>query len=76
MYWSLWEMLQLIVSYIAIGLYVYRSFETSKIMEQFERTYGNGYIRLQRVGLVDSFLGYAIGILVFMASITYIKLLR
>ena len=49
---------------------------TSEILDIFAKTFGNGYIKLQYVGVVDEFYGYAIGGILFVGTIKFIQLLR
>ena len=42
-------MAQIVISYIAIGAYFVRMKMTSEILDVFDKTYGNGYIRLDKV---------------------------
>ena len=49
---------------------------TAEILGLFEETYGNGYMKLQTVGLIDEFYGYTLGMVVFLVTIKFLKLLR
>ena len=49
---------------------------TANILETFVKTYGNGYVKLQYVGVIDEFYGYAIGGILFVGTIKFIQLLR
>ena len=46
-------MIVIALSYIAISLYVYRMVLTNTILKIFDRTKGNGYIKLQYVTSID-----------------------
>jgi hypothetical protein len=45
------ELAQIVISYVAIGAYFVRMMLTNEILEVFDKTYGNGYIRLDKVKL-------------------------
>jgi hypothetical protein len=49
---------------------------TQNILETFVETKGNGYMKLQYVGLFDEYYGYLFGFILFVANIKLIKLLR
>ena len=47
---------------------------TNEILTTFSETYGNGYMKLQFVGVIDEFYGYSIGLILFAATIKFLKL--
>ena len=49
---------------------------TNQILETFVKTKGNGYMKLQYVGLFDEYYGYVMSLILFVANIKLIKLLR
>ncbi|CAG0905453.1 unnamed protein product [Darwinula stevensoni] len=75
-YWSYAEMGTVLVAWTAVGLYLYRVFLTKDVLQRVQDTYGNEYIRLQYVALVDEILGYLIAALTFVGTIMFLKLLR
>ena len=46
------------------------------MLETFSKTYGNGYMKLQHVALIDEFYGYHLGFLIFAANIKLLKILE
>lgn len=75
-YWSYAELTVLGLSYGAIVVYVYRMIVTSRILKIFDKTHGNGYVKLQFVTAVDEIFGYLVSFLIFLAILKFIKLLR
>ena len=75
-YWNWAEMLVVIFSYIGMVLYVYRVIITNRILKIFDRTKGNGYIKLQFVTSIDELFGYIIAFTIFIGILKFIRLLR
>ncbi|XP_064099124.1 location of vulva defective 1-like [Macrobrachium nipponense] len=75
-YWSYAEIAIIIASYSAMILYGLRYFATSKVLDIFNRTFGNGYVSLQYAASLDAMYGYIIAFIVFVGSLKFIKLLR
>ena len=75
-YWNWAEMLVVIFSYIGMVLYVYRVIITNRILKIFDRTKGNGYIKLQFVASIDELFGYIIAFTIFIGILKFIRLLR
>ena len=75
-YWNIVEVVILLVSYIAIGLYGQRSILTKEALDRFQVTYGNGYVRMDSAAYIDSFYIYSMGVIVFFSTIKLIKLLQ
>lgn len=75
-YWNWAELMVIIFSYSAIGLYVYRAILTSRMLRIFDRTHGNGYIKLQFVAFIDELFGYAMAFTMFIAILKFIRLIR
>ena len=48
---------------------------TSDVMEVFSRTFGNGYMKLQKVALIDEFYGYHLGLIIFASNLKLLKIL-
>jgi polycystin 1L2 len=75
-YWVLADVALFALTFAA-GLFHYmRHAETEKILDEFQRTNGNGYMNLKYVGLMNEFYGCTISLLLFVATIKFIKLLR
>jgi hypothetical protein len=70
------EVVQIILSYVAIIFYFVRMALTSEILEEFENTYGNAYIPMQYVAFIDETFGYLLAFLFFAAMLSLLKLLR
>ena len=45
------------------------------MLEIFNRTFGNGYMKLQKVALIDEFYGYHLGLIIFAANLKLLKIL-
>lgn len=75
-YWNWAELIVIGLSTSAIVFYAYRMLITRKILSTFERTHGNGYIKMQFVASVDEVFGFLMAFLMFIAILKFIKLLR
>ncbi|XP_068233382.1 polycystin-1-like [Palaemon carinicauda] len=75
-YWSYAEIAIIIASYIGIILYVLRYFATDRALKTFQRTAGNGYVRIQYASNLNEFYSYIVAFLVFTGTIKLAKLLR
>lgn len=53
-----------------------RYLEVQQVLEVFDTTFGNGYVRMEYAALLDLYLLYAIGFIVFFTTIKFIKLLQ
>ncbi|CAG0899541.1 unnamed protein product [Cyprideis torosa] len=75
-YWNWVELALVCMAYAAIGVYVVRMLMINEVLERFAYTRGNGYMRLQKIAVVDDVYTSLIALLVFTATIFYLKLLR
>ncbi|RXG55683.1 Location of vulva defective 1 [Armadillidium vulgare] len=75
-YWNLAEMCIVIISYLAIGMYIYRTILTQEALDKFNTTNGNGYVRMDSAAFVDQVFVYAAAAVVFFSTIKLIKLLQ
>ncbi|CAG0920809.1 unnamed protein product, partial [Notodromas monacha] len=75
-YWNLTELALIIISYIGIAAYFIRLMMTSDILNTFEKTHGNGYIRMDKVLAVTETYSQMLAGVTFLAMIIFIKLLR
>ena len=75
-YWNLTEVMILLVSYCTIGLYVYRYMLTKEALEEFNRTSGNGYVRMDSAAFIDTIFLFTTGLIVFFSTLKLIKLLQ
>lgn len=75
-YWNIAEIFIILVSYITIGLHVYRDILTMKALKIFNATHGNGYVRMDSAAFVDQFYLYACGVILFFSIVKLIKLLQ
>ena len=66
----------ILLSFTGVIVYIMRYVKTDSILEIFKQTYGIEYIRLNYVLLLDDLYGYIVGIIVFIATLKFIKLLR
>ena len=48
---------------------------TDELLKIFNKTFGNGYMKLQRVALIDEFYGYHLGLIIFAANLKLLKIL-
>ena len=74
--WNWAEMIVISLSYTGMVLYVYRMILTARILKIFDKTYGNGYIKLQYVTSIDETFGYIIAFTIFIGILKFIRLLR
>ena len=58
------------------NLHICRFILTREILDTFVETKGNGYMKLQYVGLFDEYYGLMMSLILFVANIKMIKLLR
>ncbi|GIX93739.1 polycystin-2 [Caerostris extrusa] len=75
-YWNWAEVMVISLSISAIVFYSYRMMITRKILSTFEKTHGNGYIKMQYVASVDEVFGFLMAFLMFIAILKFIKLVR
>lgn len=75
-YWNLAELVALGLSYSAMFFYISRMVVTKKILKTFERSHGNGYVKLQVVAAIDELFGYLMSFLIFICILKFTKLLR
>ena len=75
-YWNWAEIIIITLSYVGMVLYVYRMYLTYNILKLFDRTHGNGYIKLQFVSTIDEMFGYIIAFTIFIGILKFIRLLR
>ena len=57
-------------------MFPFRLILTNEILTTFSETHGNGYMKLQYVGVIDELFGYSIGLILFVATVKFLKLLR
>lgn len=75
-YWSVADVTIIAASFASFGIYAWRLILTNEILDTFVKTKGNGYMKLQHVGVIDENYGYLIALILFVANIKLIKLLR
>ncbi|UYV63032.1 hypothetical protein LAZ67_2002892 [Cordylochernes scorpioides] len=75
-YWNWAEVMVVSLSYASIVIYIYRMLITRRILRTFERTHGNGYVKLQYVASVDEVFGYLMAFLIFISILKFTRLLR
>ena len=75
-YWNITEILLLIASYVAMGLYFYKSYLTEVAVTVFNKTRGNAYVRMDPAINVDMYYVYLLGFILFFSTIKLIKLLQ
>ena len=76
--WSRIDPMRLITPLTKSGVFIYacKYILTIQVLETFNRTFGNGYMKLQQVALIDEFYGYHLGLLIFAANIKLLKILE
>lgn len=57
-------------------IFFYRYLEVQRILKVFSTTNGNGYVRMEYAALLDLYLLYAVGFIVFFTTVKFIKLLQ
>ena len=75
-YWAYVEWFIILTALSAIGFYNYKRVLTAQLLDIFSTTFGNGYMKLQHVALIDEFYGYHLGLLIFAANIKLLKILE
>ena len=75
-YWSWVEWFIILTSISAVGFWTWRHLITDELLVTFSRTFGNGYMKLQKVALIDEFYGYHLAFLIFFANIKLLKILE
>ena len=75
-YWAYVEWFIILTALSAIAFYYFKRVLTSEILDIFNKTFGNGYMKLQRVALIDEYYGYHLGLLIFAANIKLLKILE
>ncbi|KAL3211152.1 hypothetical protein MRX96_000836 [Rhipicephalus microplus] len=75
-YWNIAELVALGLSYSAMFFYISRMVVTNKTLKTFERSHGNGYVKLQVVAAIDELFGYLMSFLIFICILKFTKLLR
>ncbi|KAF0296702.1 Polycystic kidney disease protein 1-like 2 [Amphibalanus amphitrite] len=75
-YWVYSEIAIILLSWAAFIVYILRYIETDAVLKIFKDTYGNGYVKMQYAQTLDDVFGYLLGMLVFIATIKFSKLLR
>ncbi|WAQ97034.1 PK1L2-like protein, partial [Mya arenaria] len=75
-FWNLVDVGICAMSVTAIVIYFYRLYEINLLTEYFKETHGNEYIKFQYVGYWSEIFNYIMGMLVFLATIKFMKLLR
>jgi len=69
------DLLTVVLSYVALGLYVARFFVVANMTDRFNETKGNEYIRLTYVNLLNEYYTYAVAITVFTSTLKFCRLL-
>ncbi|KAK8728348.1 hypothetical protein OTU49_009244 [Cherax quadricarinatus] len=75
-YWYLAEISILAASYTAIIIYILRYFAVQAALDEFNRTFGNGYVRMQYAASLNEVYGYLVAFIVFVGTMKFIKVLR
>ena len=75
-YWNYLEWFIILTAFSAIGFYSYKQILTNELLAIFSKTFGNGYMKLQHVALIDEFYGYHLGLLIFAANLKLLKILK
>lgn len=73
--WNTLDFFTVIMSIVAIGLYLARALITKSMTETFNETKGNKYIRLTYAALVNEYYTYVVSFTVFTSSLKFCKLL-
>ncbi|GAB6020442.1 polycystic kidney disease 1-like 2 [Chamberlinius hualienensis] len=75
-YWNYAEILMILLSLAAIGVYVVRYIYTQRMIVRFNDTKGKVYVNLNYVYLIDQVFNNLLSLVVFVATLKFIKLLR
>ena len=75
-YWNITEIIIILLSYIEVFFYVYRGTLTSAATQEFARTKGNEYVRIDLAVLIDTYYHYFLSFIMFFSLLKLIKLLQ
>lgn len=75
-FWNLCECGIIGFSVAACVVFFYRLFVTNDLIDRFQQTHGQGYIKLQYVAYWNELLGYMLGWLIFIGTLKFLKLLK
>ncbi|KAF2354580.1 PKD/REJ-like domain [Trinorchestia longiramus] len=75
-YWNLAEISIVAASWVEIGLYFYKKLLTLDVLDEFNRTKGNEYVRMDNPVFVETYFIYVLGFLMFLSLLKLIKLLQ
>ncbi|XP_064105654.1 uncharacterized protein LOC135215142 [Macrobrachium nipponense] len=75
-YWSYAELSIIVASYIGMLLYALRYFATERALKIFQKTAGNGYVRMQYAATLNEAYSLVVAFIVFTGTIKFAKLLR
>jgi uncharacterized membrane protein len=74
-FWNVMDLATVILSYMALGLYMTRLFVVSAMTQEVNATQGNEYLRLSYVALINELYTYTVAITVFTSTLKFCKLL-
>jgi len=69
------DLATVIISYLALALYLARFFVVGAMTEEVNKTKGNKYLRLTYVTLLNELYTYAVAMTVFTSTLKFCKLL-
>ncbi|KAA0201568.1 hypothetical protein HAZT_HAZT010364 [Hyalella azteca] len=75
-YWNLAELSLVLLSWLEIALYIYKLLLTLAVADEFNRTKGNAYLRMDYPVLVDQFYTCILGLIMFVSVLKLIKLMQ
>ena len=75
-FWSYIEVVVIIISVTGIVIYFYRYAVARNLTKKFADSHGNDYVKFQYVAFWNELLMYMIGLLVWLATFKFLKLLR
>ncbi|XP_038068022.1 uncharacterized protein LOC119737627 [Patiria miniata] len=75
-FWNLNELAIIIFSIVTMVVYFFRLFVTNSLLNDFAKKQSQKHINLQYVAYWNELMGYLLGLLVFLSTLKFLKLLR
>ncbi|KAA0184386.1 hypothetical protein HAZT_HAZT004000 [Hyalella azteca] len=75
-YWNIAELCLVILSWVEIALYIYKLLLTLEVADEFNRTKGNAYLRMDNPVAVDQYYTSILGLIMFVSLLKLIKLMQ
>ncbi|XP_022101807.1 uncharacterized protein LOC110985237 [Acanthaster planci] len=76
LFWNLNELAIIVFSIVTMVVYFFRLFVTNSLLDAFARRHNESRINLQYVAYWNELIRYMLGLLVFLSTLKFLKLLR